>query len=204
MQTDLFSSSDPYVRAQAMIPGLSYVQDYIPHEMATELLHGIQSEPWLTDLRRRVQHYGYKYDYRRRNIDRSMALGGLPDWSLPLARRLVDTGHMPALPDQLIVNEYLPGQGITDHVDCEPCFEDHIVSLSLGAPYVMRFTEKADRSNVVPLLLPPHSLIALSGDARYAWMHGIKAVKTETWQGRKFPRGKRTSLTFRKVILRPA
>ena len=29
----------------------------------------MDARPWLSDLKRRVQHYGYKYDYRARAID---------------------------------------------------------------------------------------------------------------------------------------
>tara|TARA_R110002020_G_scaffold27552_5_gene88816 strand:- start:4922 stop:5056 length:135 start_codon:yes stop_codon:yes gene_type:complete len=44
----------------------------------------------------------------------------LPDWLLPIARRLVADGFFAAMPDQVIVNECLPGQAIAPHVDCEP------------------------------------------------------------------------------------
>ena len=56
--------------------------------------------------------------------------------------KLVNDGYFSLLPDQLIVNEYLPGQGITDHIDCEPCFEDTVVSISLGSHTTMNFTNK--------------------------------------------------------------
>ena len=43
------------------------------------------------------------------------------------------------MPDQLIVNEYQPGQGISAHIDCEPCFKNTIVTVSLGSVYEMDF-----------------------------------------------------------------
>ena len=39
-------------------------------------------------------------------------------------------------PDQVTVNEYLPGQGIAPHVDTHSAFEDGIASLSLGSSCV--------------------------------------------------------------------
>ena len=107
---------------------------------------------------------------------------------------------MPELPDQLIVNEYEPGQGIASHVDCVPCFTETIASLSLGSACVMNFGNK-EKERVVPLLLEPRSLVILRSDARYNWTHGIAARKTDDLQGRVIQRRRRVSLTFRKVIL---
>lgn len=56
-----------------------------------------------------------------------------------LAERLVADGRFAAVPDQVIANEYLPGQGISAHVDCEPCFGEVIASLSLLSACEMRF-----------------------------------------------------------------
>jgi alkylated DNA repair dioxygenase AlkB len=42
-------------------------------------------------------------------------------------------------PDQLIVNEYIPGQGIGDHVDHTKLFGQEVVSISLLSDVVMTF-----------------------------------------------------------------
>jgi len=52
-----------------MIVGLRYLADFITPEQHDELLQSVDAEPWLTDLKRRVQHYGYKYDYPARKTD---------------------------------------------------------------------------------------------------------------------------------------
>jgi alkylated DNA repair dioxygenase AlkB len=57
------------------IDGLIYIPDFISVEKEKSLLSNIDKQPWLNDLKRRVQHYGYKYDYRARNIDKSLSLG---------------------------------------------------------------------------------------------------------------------------------
>jgi alkylated DNA repair dioxygenase AlkB len=43
--------------------------------------------------------------------------------------------------DQLIINEYMPGQGINKHVDRIDIFENYICSLSLGSDCVMTFAK---------------------------------------------------------------
>lgn len=106
---------------------------------------------------------------------------------------------MPEVADQVIINEYKPGQGISSHIDCEPCFEDTIVSLSLGSGCIMDFTSKFNKTQKIPVWLEPRSLVILSGEARDAWLHGIAARKTDAWNGRKCERQRRVSLTFRKV-----
>ena len=49
------------------VVGLEYVPEFISLEEHDELLSYIHSEKWLDDLKRRVQHYGFKYDYKTRN-----------------------------------------------------------------------------------------------------------------------------------------
>jgi len=155
---------------------------------------------WIKDLKRRVQHYGYRYDFRERRVTEGSYLGALPDWLLPIARRLVADGFFAAMPDQVIVNEYQPRQGIAPYVDCEPSFGDTIASLSLGSACLMEF-RKAGQSERLDHLLEPRSLLILSGEARYGWKHGIAARKTDVVDGVKRPRARRMSLTFRTVVI---
>lgn len=183
------------------IPGLSYVTDYVTEEAQAGLLAKVDNGLWLDDLKRRVQHYGFKYDYRKRKVDMSMHVGQLPDWLECLSQKLHQDGYMPEIADQVIVNEYLPGQGISAHIDCEPCFRDTIVSMSLASSCVMFFTNKLDRTIKIPVLLEPRSIVVLTGQARYEWMHSITARRYDEWRGSRLERGRRVSLTFRKVIV---
>jgi len=75
------------------IQGLTLLQNFITAEEEAILLAAIDQETWLTDLKRRVQHYGYKYDYRARRIDVSMKIGALPKWAKTLAERLQEKGY---------------------------------------------------------------------------------------------------------------
>lgn len=178
------------------VPGLSYLAELLNSEQESLVLAQVDSRPWQTDLKRRVQHYGYKYDYKARRVAPSMFVGELPPFAVSIGRRLADSGLMPAMPDQLIVNEYLPGQGITPHVDCEPCFQDFITTVSLGSVYTMDLIE-VETGEIKSIRLELGSCLVFSGPARYQWKHGIKARKTDDGQRR----GRRVSLTFRSVIV---
>jgi alkylated DNA repair dioxygenase AlkB len=182
------------------INGLRYIPSYVTREEHDQLVATIQSMPWLTDIKRRVQHYGWKYDYKVRSIDYSMYMGELPYWVAPLALRIFNDGYISTMPDQMIVNEYLPGQGIAPHIDCEPCFEDTVISISLLSPVVMDFA-KIKSTKRTSVLLEPRSLVVISGEARYSWTHGIAARKTDVFWNERFQRKLRISLTFRKVKL---
>lgn len=162
----------------AVIPGLHYLGDYVSDGEQNTLLGCIDAQPWATDLKRRVQHYGFRYDYKRRTVDQSITLGSLPDWAAELAERLLHEGITPARSDQLIVNEYLPGQGIASHIDCEPCFGGVVCSLSLGSACTMVFTH-ATNGRQEQIRLASRSLLVLSGEARYEWRHAIPARLTD-------------------------
>ena len=200
MQTSLFPTEN--APTQERIEGLTYIPDFITPSEEVTLLDTIDQQAWLTDLKRRVQHYGWKYDYAARRVDESMRLGEFPDWLVDYCQMLESERYFPKLPDQVIINEYQPGQGIAQHIDCVPCFEEIIASLSIGSPCVMEFTSPTTGEKINQLL-EPRSLLTFSGDARYQWKHGIAARKTDKYEGQVFQRGRRISLTFRNVIIAP-
>lgn len=186
----------------AGVDGLVEVPGYLGPAEQERLLTVIDGQPWRADLKRRVQHYGYRYDYTRRTVSRDQYLGPLPPWAAELATRLRSDGHVSRDLDQLIVNEYEPGQGISAHVDCVPCFADTVVSISLGSTCVMTYSRR-DKSAKVDVLLEPGSLLVMAGPARYDWLHAIAARKSDRWAGAVLPRGRRVSLTFRTVLPSP-
>jgi alkylated DNA repair dioxygenase AlkB len=185
----------------SMIQGLKYLPCFIDQFETANFIKWINTEPWLSDIKRRVQHYGYKYDYKARSIDYSMFIGKLPSWASTMALRLFNERHINELPDQLIINEYEPGQGIANHIDCEPCFGDTIISISLGSSCVMDFINVKTKQKI-EVMLESGSLVVLQGDARHKWTHGIAQRKSDTFNGVKTERRLRISMTFRKVILK--
>ncbi len=188
------------VGAAISINGLTYIRNFVDRTTHDDLLRQVDASPWSDALKRRVQHYGYRYDYKARQIDASMAVTPFPPWARLIADLLCVQGLAPHMPDQLIVNEYLPGQGISGHVDCVPCFTDTIISVSLGSACVMEFTHIKTRQ-VASVLLEQGSAVVLRAEARYGWKHGIRARKIDRIEGSTIERARRVSLTFRKVIL---
>lgn len=178
------------------IQGLNYLPNFVSAQEENLLLRSIDNEVWRDDLRRRVQHYGYIYDYRSREISKDMRIGSLPSWSYALISNFINMGLFTNEPDQMIVNEYLPGQGISPHIDCLPCFGGTIASLSLGARITMSLTKGPDTKEI---RLDRCSLLVLSGEARTLWRHGIASRKTDLLDGIRVPRQRRVSLTFRTV-----
>lgn len=178
--------------------GLRYEPGFVSAKEEAKLLSAIDAAPWLSDLKRRVQHYGWRYDYRARRVRAEDRLGPLPGWLGGIAARLCENGLFPAPPDQAIVNEYLPGQGIAPHVDCEPCFGPIIASLSLGSGCEMRFDALATGARTA-LRLKRQSLLVLSGPARYEWRHGIPARKSDPASQGRASRDRRVSITFRTI-----
>jgi alkylated DNA repair dioxygenase AlkB len=176
------------------ISGLTYIPSYISSEYQEKLLKIIDTQEWNLDLKRRTQHYGYKYDYTSRSIDPSYYLGDMPYWIDELCSKLHRDAIFIEKPDQVIINEYMPGQGIVPHLDCATCFGGIICSLSLASGCVMDLINgDAEKS----IYLEPQSLLILKSDSRYKWKHGIAARKSDNGVKRQ----RRLSLTFREVIL---
>lgn len=173
------------------IPGLSYHANYITAAEQAELVRVIDAETWDTTWERRRQLYGATYGPGDPSSERPM-----PKWGARLAERMHQEGISEWPFDQMLVNEYEPGQGIALHHDHKP-FDRTVVSLSLLSPCVMDFrqSQSGERGS---LLLEPRSLLVLSDQARYDWQHGIARRKNDRWQGIVIPRGRRLSVTFRR------
>jgi alkylated DNA repair dioxygenase AlkB len=184
-----------------LVKGLTYIPDFINKEEEVDLIKHINNQQWLADIKRRVQHYGYKYDYKARTINYSMYLGPLPSWVNTIANRLHLEKYIEEYPDQLIINEYEPGQGIANHIDCEPCFGETITSISLGSYCVMDFINCKTKQKV-EVMMEPRSLVIINGEARHMWTHGIAQRKADVFSNQKINRSLRISLTFRKVVLK--
>ena len=152
--------------------------DVITSTEEDTILQAINAGPWSHGIGRRVQHYGYRYDYRARAAARATPAAPFPAWADLLAERLADHFDQ-ARPEQCIVNEYAPGEGIGMHADAGS-FGPVVVSVSLADEWPMRFRPASVRPyrrdgthHDEVVLLPRRSAIVLRGRARTHWMHGI-------------------------------
>lgn len=180
------------------VAGLCYFPGFLSEEEQAAMVRSIDDRIWRNDLERRVQHYGWRYDYRARTVASEMRLGTLPNWLEGAADRLyAETGLFDRAPDQAIVNEYEPGQGIALHVDRD-CFGPAVATVSLGDDWEMKLRPVGgERKDDRLLMLARGSALVMTGEARFRWMHGIDRRKTE--DGGKRRRRRRVSLTFRTV-----
>ena len=105
----------------------------------------------------------------------------------------------------------LLSSGIAPHVDAHSPFGDFILSLSIGSYTVVNFrsyspSPSSSSSAVANVLLPPRSLMIMSGQARYAYTHGIQEKPSDILSDVMAPmqRGLRFSVTMRQARLGPA
>jgi len=150
-------------------------------------------------------------------FDRAGSVSGLP---LPLALLLQHVSEIlePTLPHsvhrllfdatspprarQAILNFYYPGEGITPHIDLLQRFGDGIVGVSLTGNCVMDMERGNEKHGV---FLPERSIMALTGEARFDWKHGIGQrvsdfVESTSKENRWVERGIRLSITFRWML----
>ncbi|KAA8521052.1 hypothetical protein F0562_011795 [Nyssa sinensis] len=210
------------------IPGVYLLHDFVTAKEEEELLAAVDGRPWRSLAKRRVQHYGYEFCYETRNVNTKRHLGELPPFVSSILERVLlfpnldDAANV--VLDQLTVNEYPPGVGLSPHVDTHSAFEGLIFSLSLAGPCIMEFrkysegvwpSNPASEKNVENsenssnfsrkvIYLPPRSMLLLSGEARYAWHHYIPHHKVDKVKDILVRRGsRRVSFTFRKVRTGP-
>lgn len=181
-----------------MVKGLYLLPKYFSEKIQNELIILIDSNVWNTNMRRRVQQYGHQYNYTSRQVSSSEILP-IPVWGENIIKNILDAGITTKKFDQMIINEYLPGQGISSHIDSIYSFEDEIVSVTLGSACIINFSQKTTNKEY-EMLLEPGDLLVMKEEARYEWHHQIKSRKNDVWKGKTIKRERRISITFRKTI----
>ncbi|KNC97852.1 uncharacterized protein SPPG_06848 [Spizellomyces punctatus DAOM BR117] len=206
--------SDPKDVMEA-VPGLFLLHDFVDCEEEQNLLACVKdnANSWVSLNKRRVQHYGYRFDYPLNTVDFDTSIiDPIPPWGQEILSRYCRTFPLHSTPDQLTVNEYWPSAGIAPHADRHSIFGDVVIALSLGSGVVMEFRRPEETPSTtvsnpckpfsyhcINIHLPPRSLLVMSGNARYQWEHSIRPRRTDIVHGRAIERGTRVSLTFRNV-----
>nr|AKM76726.1 RNA-binding (RRM/RBD/RNP motifs) family protein [Francoa sonchifolia] len=219
------------VASELEINGIYLWHDFITAEEELQLLAAVDDRPWIFLAKRRVQHYGYEFCYQTRNVDTQKHLGELPSFVSPVLEKIPSLPDLDApanlILDQLTVNEYPPGVGLSPHIDTHSAFEGLIFSLSLAGPCIMEFRRYSggawrhpkvssstdikieDAHNgsdvlIKSIYLPPRSMLLLSEEGRYAWHHYIPHHKIDMVNNSTIKRGsRRVSFTLRKVRTGP-
>lgn len=168
------------------IKGLTFIENAVDCSYQDKLWKAINEGKWDTTLKRRTQQFGYKYNYLSKKVDEKIA--NLPSWSLDLCHLFLEQGWIQTLPNQLIINEYQPDQGIGRHID-SPEFGPQIFSLSLGVSCSMIF-RRGDMK--ITRIIFPGMFLLMEDEARSLWSHEIPKVIGKP----------RISLTFRNVTVK--
>ncbi|TFV36683.1 alpha-ketoglutarate-dependent dioxygenase AlkB [Bradyrhizobium frederickii] len=178
-----------FTEPEAGPSGLRYADKFIEAAVEQDLIGRIAALPLQCfqfgafEGNRRVASFGYRYDY---SLQRLAEAEPIPDWLLPLARRVEAWAGLPeASVRQVLCTEYDIGVGIGWHRD-KPQFKE-VLGLSLGSACKFRFRRRCgDKWQRHTLEAQPRSLYMMQGEARSQWEHSIPPVEA-----------RRYSITFR-------
>jgi len=179
-----------------------YYQDRLPIDGA-QIMAQLDTRMWtpVTDSAssRRVQQYGFIYDYKARRVSKKTEdipefLVGLQTISTDSCLKLgiIQEGYVF---NQCLVNEYQPSQGINAHTDAKD-YGAVIGCFTLGSGATMTFKQGATTESIY---VKPNSLYIMSGNSRYTWTHEMPSRKSNMVAGVKIIRERRVSVTFRNV-----
>ncbi|XP_027078794.2 alkylated DNA repair protein ALKBH6 homolog isoform X2 [Coffea arabica] len=119
------------------VPTVIYLPDFITDEEEQHLLNTIYTAPvskWKVLKNRRLQNWGGIVH------EKGLLAQDLPTWLTRITARIYEkSGLFPSAINHVLINEYLPDQGIMPHQD-GPAYFPVVAILSLGSPVVMDFT----------------------------------------------------------------
>jgi len=183
-----------------------YIPDFITKSDEEYLVEQISKTPapkWTQLKNRRLQNWGGVPH------PNGMIAENIPDWLNKFVTKVNNVGMFgDKLANHVLLNEYLPGQGIMAHLD-GPMFHPVIATLSLGSHTVENFYMDNKREVVCSILLEPRSLLILKDDLYHKYLHGIEEIAEDNLNGDVINfddsgdvvrlRKTRTSLTIRHV-----
>lgn len=134
MDEKLTSSLDDYIVGS--VPAVYYIPDFITAAEEEQLLNKIYKAPiskWKALKNRRLQNWGGVVH------EKGLLAQDLPPWLKNVTRKIYgESGLFPSEINHVLINEYLPHQGIMAHQD-GPAYVPVVAILSLGSPVVMEF-----------------------------------------------------------------
>ncbi|KAL3915821.1 MAG: hypothetical protein SGPRY_007067 [Prymnesium sp.] len=162
-------------RKVGRVATVRHVGGWLSEEEEMELLDCVDNSPthsW-TQLRgRRLQQYG-----GTPLPSEPMKVEALPAWISSVVARVVDAGVFPPSlpPNHVLLNEYLPGQGIDPHRD-GPLYHPLVAIISMGSHCTFQFvTDDLQRQPQESFLLPSRGLFLFEGDAYEKLLHTVPA-----------------------------
>lgn len=167
--------------------GLTILPNFITTEEEADILTKIQGgEPQETVGRNCIQRFGSNQPYQKNVVS-----AVIPEYLGAVSEKIVKSGLLSQVPNSVTINEYLPGQGITAHIDSRSS-GDVITILSLLSHAVVDFQLKKKEFSV---LFPARALLQMRGEVRHKWTHAIKPDDADVLP--ELIRMRRLSIVFR-------
>ena len=182
--------------------GLFYYDNVIDEKYEKSLIDFLDEDDgkkWkaLSDSKnsRKIQHYGYLYNYKTGNTKEKGE--PIPDEFQSLIKEISTITRTSGFKkfNQVIVNNYEDGQGISAHTDVKE-YGDVIGCYTIGSGATMVFSKGEEKYD---LYVKPRSVYIMTGESRYKWKHEMPSRKTDMVGGVRIRRGRRISITFRYV-----
>lgn len=160
-------------------PTAYYISEFVSQVEEKSILSNIYSSPkpkWTQLSNRRLQNWGGVPHAK------GMIAETIPRWLSHYLDRIHNLNVMDSKkPNHILVNEYLPLQGIMPHLDGSLFFPT-ITTLSVGSHTVLKFLEPVtddDQSklkHIFSLLLEPRSLLILQDKLFNYYLHCIEEL----------------------------
>ena len=157
--------------------GFQYVDGLVEPDEERRILSLLEDLPWEVvvfrgyEARRRVVHFGHRYDVAARGVSPGLPI---PDALVSLrARAAALADDDPERYVEVLATEYRPGATIGWHSDA-PAFGSTVLGVSLASSCRMRFRRRTpDGWKRWDHVLEPRSAYVIGGEARSAWQHSI-------------------------------
>ena len=183
--------------ASSIPNGLHYFTDVVD---GRKYIDDINGREWFgvsaSQNGRKVQHYGFYYDYSTGKINTpAEPIPAMLQELVTIAEERCKEARLFSKFNQIIVNKYEPGQGIFPHIDNRN-YGPVIACFTFSSGGGMVFQKGSEKYELYTV---PNSLYIMSGDARNEWSHSMPARKTDTVNSKRLNRGTRISVTMRWV-----
>ncbi len=202
-----------------------YIPNFINEFEEKQLIEQIYSVPkpkWTALSNRRLQNWGGIL------TEKGMIQEPVPKWLSSYCERLsaIDGLFNQQTPNHILINEYLPNQGIMPHTD-GPAYHPTVCTISLSSHILLDYYKPLqdndtddgatlEKRYMFSLLAEPRSLYILKDDMYTKYLHGIKNVDEDVLKqdtiinsnqidkkvyefGHALKRDARLSLTIRRV-----
>lgn len=152
-------------------PTVYYIPNFITEDEESHIIKNVYSVPkpkWTVLSNRRLQDYGGVPH------EKGMIPEKIPSW-LQIYMNKIDELNVfeGKTTNQVLINEYLPGQGIMPHTD-GPIFSPTITTITCGSHTILEFLENNEsRRKVCDLLLERFSLVIIKDDLYSKYLHSI-------------------------------